>query len=358
MDHRHTYKSFQDVILMNGTTGAGMHMVLCIGVSLLMIIPVSMSRTGKEGMHGTSPLGYNLVPNPSFENGSSGPDGWQHNFVCGDGEYLWDSRYVHDGKKSVGISNIDRKCNVDTYYWNMRGYIEVDPAHSYNLSVWYFYSRTPGTWPRACAILWYYDESKTYISMRDMPCNATEKGWHRFTAEDIDIPDGTAYVKVVLGAHAYSDELTPVEIRFDEVYFGVTTHDTENNPPKAPAITGPTSGKTGVEYTYTFVSTDPEGDEVYYWVEWGDDCPVEEWIGPYASGDTVSFTHTWDTRGTYLVKAMARDTHNAESEWATLEVSIPKAYERYTLFERLVCTLQHLTGHPLEKLQWLWHTGM
>jgi hypothetical protein len=34
-------------------------------------------------------------------------------------------------------------------------------------------------------------------------------------------------------------------------------------------VIGPTSGRVGVEYTYTFVATDPEGDNVSYCIDWG-----------------------------------------------------------------------------------------
>ncbi|KAA0001587.1 MAG: hypothetical protein FE048_05275, partial [Thermoplasmata archaeon] len=50
-----------------------------------------------------------------------------------------------------------------------------------------------------------------------------------------------------------------------------------NNPPDAPSIIGPTEGKIRTEYEYTFVATDPDGDDVYYWIQWGEGCPVVEW---------------------------------------------------------------------------------
>ncbi|MBU1941896.1 MAG: FG-GAP repeat protein, partial [Candidatus Thermoplasmatota archaeon] len=51
-----------------------------------------------------------------------------------------------------------------------------------------------------------------------------------------------------------------------------------NQPPNTPTITGTTNGKAGVEYDYTFTTTDPDDDEVYYWITWGDGCPAVEWI--------------------------------------------------------------------------------
>jgi len=43
-----------------------------------------------------------------------------------------------------------------------------------------------------------------------------------------------------------------------------------NDPPTVPIITGPTSGAVSVSYEFTIVSTDPDGDDVYYYIDWGD----------------------------------------------------------------------------------------
>ena len=101
----------------------------------------------------------------------------------------------------------------------------------------------------------------------------------------------------------------------------------EDNPPTTPTITGPTSGKVGEEYEYTFSTTDIDGDDIYYWIEWGDGN-IEEWIGPYKSGEEVTVAHTWEEKGSYTIKAKAKDVHDAESDWGVLKVSMPKTYEK------------------------------
>lgn len=101
--------------------------------------------------------------------------------------------------------------------------------------------------------------------------------------------------------------------------------------PDSPTITGLTNGETGETYDYAFVSNDPELDEVYYYIEWGDD-QVEEWVGPYESGEEVILSHSWSEQGTYTIRAKSRDVHWAVSDWATLEVSMPKNKAINTLF--------------------------
>jgi hypothetical protein len=97
---------------------------------------------------------------------------------------------------------------------------------------------------------------------------------------------------------------------------------TANTPPETPTINGPTSGKSGTAYPYTFSTTDSDGDDVSYCVNWSDDTG-EVCIGPYASGKEVTNTHTWSVKGTYVVKVKARDIYNAESDWTTLTVTMP-----------------------------------
>lgn len=96
-----------------------------------------------------------------------------------------------------------------------------------------------------------------------------------------------------------------------------------NLPPSPPQITGPASGKTGTSYDYTFVSTDPNGDNVFYCIDWGDDTE-EVCAGPFPSGVSQTMSHTWNVEGTYSIKAKAIDIFDAESTWGTLEVAMPK----------------------------------
>jgi len=94
------------------------------------------------------------------------------------------------------------------------------------------------------------------------------------------------------------------------------------NPPNAPSIDGQTNGDTGTEYEYTFVTTDPDSDDIYYWIEWGDG-QIEKWLGPYDSGEEVKVKHEWGEEGTYTIKAQAKDTNGLIGPWGTLEVTMP-----------------------------------
>jgi len=97
----------------------------------------------------------------------------------------------------------------------------------------------------------------------------------------------------------------------------------ENDPPNTPNITGPTSGNTGTAYDYNFVTTDPNGDNISYYIEWGDDSHTE-WLGPYSSGEQITKSHTWSEKAPYVIRAKAKDVFDEESNWGTLEVTMPK----------------------------------
>ncbi|MFE3845906.1 PKD domain-containing protein [Thermoplasmatota archaeon] len=99
----------------------------------------------------------------------------------------------------------------------------------------------------------------------------------------------------------------------------------ENNPPnKTDTPSGATSGKTGTLYSYSTSATDPEGNQVYYFFDWGDGSN-SGWIGPHDSGEIINRSHSWTSDGTYPVKVKAKDTYNDESVWSDpLSITMPR----------------------------------
>jgi hypothetical protein len=108
-----------------------------------------------------------------------------------------------------------------------------------------------------------------------------------------------------------------------------------NNPPSTPSIDGSKRGKINALYEYKFLSTDPDNDDLYYVIDWGDNTP-EVSIGPYASGSEVSDNHSWSVKGTYVLQVKSKDTYGAESDWATLEISIPRSRVSVNLLTRIL----------------------
>jgi len=157
---------------------------------------------------------------------------------------------------------------------------------------------------------------------------------------DIDSGDTLEDNKVWDGAAAGYSDIEPDNIQVILVVFDDTPHTSysdppsgnpfnayyadetvaalvqENQPPEKPTVSGPTDVDPDVEYEYTFVATDPDDEDLKYYIDWGD--TTEGWLGPYPSGETIYVTHSWSENGIYEVKAKARDESLQEGPWSDI----------------------------------------
>ena len=95
-----------------------------------------------------------------------------------------------------------------------------------------------------------------------------------------------------------------------------------STPPNRPEIIGQTNGEPGVEYEYMISAIDPDGDDIYFIIDWGDN--QKETLGPYPSGELIKKTHQWDNKNTYTITVSAKDTHGAEGYVSRLDVKMSK----------------------------------
>jgi parallel beta-helix repeat protein len=147
---------------------------------------------------------------------------------------------------------------------------------------------------------WYWDFGDTYTSDEQNPSHTyTEAGKY-------DV------VLTVTDSHSNSSS--------DTTFAWIQE---TNNPPNTPTITGQTQGKVGTKYDYNFETIDTDENPVWYKVEWGDGTTTG-WIGPYNSGQQITYSHTWFYEDTFTIKVKAKDPYNAESDWGTLEVTMPR----------------------------------
>ena len=110
--------------------------------------------------------------------------------------------------------------------------------------------------------------------------------------------------------------------------------------PYTPQISGPTFGEEDEEHEYTLYTIDPEGDQVYYWIDWGDG--TEELSYLCFSGEYCYVYHEWD-EGTYTIKVKAIDEWGHESPWARLKVEMPRVKTRFNnLFQNFLENMIHL----------------
>jgi hypothetical protein len=96
----------------------------------------------------------------------------------------------------------------------------------------------------------------------------------------------------------------------------------DNTPPETPVLEGETTARPGQIYTLKITSTDPHDHDVYFNIYWGNGGGG--WDGPYKSGETIQFEHTWSSQATYTIRVKAKDEFGAESNEATLTVEVRK----------------------------------
>ena len=113
--------------------------------------------------------------------------------------------------------------------------------------------------------------------------------------------------------------------------------DVTNGKPNRPTISGPKHGMDRTWYNYTFTATDPEGDDLYYYIDWGDGF-IDEWLGPFPSGEDVTIEHLFYFKDIYKIRVKVKDIYGTVSDWGSFRVGIPEYRSNYesSLFRYLV----------------------
>ncbi len=96
------------------------------------------------------------------------------------------------------------------------------------------------------------------------------------------------------------------------------TPGTGSTPPDIPKKPeGPTFGIAGNEYEFSSSTIDPDGDGIFYMVDWGDGT-YSTWLGPYLSGENVTASHCWDSAGYFNIRVKAKDDNGSgQTVWST-----------------------------------------
>ena len=111
-----------------------------------------------------------------------------------------------------------------------------------------------------------------------------------------------------------------------------------NQAPNAPIIIRDKSSMEKQEYRCFFYAIDPDGDEVYYYLNWkkvdnngvtacrpDDDDPAVPWLGPFNSGEELNkFFDCWES-GDYELTIHVKDEFDNEGPSTTVTVSYTKA---------------------------------
>jgi hypothetical protein len=103
----------------------------------------------------------------------------------------------------------------------------------------------------------------------------------------------------------------------NDIYLGLL-----NEPPETPDIIGPSNGFSNITYDFMINSIDLDNDNISYFINWGDN--TSEWTDFYPSNNNVTIKHAWKEKGTYIIKAKAKDYYGFESNWSTFKIDINK----------------------------------
>jgi outer membrane protein assembly factor BamB len=251
-----------------------------------------------------------VVDGRVFANGfnRSAIDGVLFCFNSTSGDLIWKSEYG-GADNAIGWSS-PAICNNKVYVLSFRSLLCFD-LESGDL-LWREYYQDESLSSPSIA------DGKIYfgtVKYRKLYCLNAENGsfiWSRWLENGIvqtspAIADGWVYAAACGGDHW-----------IDGIYAF-----RDNNPPDAPSINGPVQGKPGIDYNYTFVTNDSDGDDIFYHIGWGDKEIIYIY-GPYPSGEEISLSYNWSEVGTFVISCWARDIYDEVSDVSTFEVTIPR----------------------------------
>ena len=114
--------------------------------------------------------------------------------------------------------------------------------------------------------------------------------------------------------------------------------DNYNSAPENPSISGQSYGKNGTEYVYKISALDPNNDDVFYYINWGDtfwEGRWDNWIGPYKSGEEIKLKNNFFDKGNYTIRVKAKDKYGYKSDWTILKTSMSNNIRKDFTFEIL-----------------------
>jgi PKD repeat protein len=188
--------------------------------------------------------------------------------------------YISTKTKSVEVK----------YQWNPIANIDPQNYNGYNFTIYFSGNRSWDPDGNIVRYSWDFDDGTT---------SDLSETFHTYDEE------GTYLVSLLV-----EDD----DGNFDRKYSTIVI--SQQFPPETPSITnGPTSTFSGEITNFSFVSTDVEGDDIQYGINWDDGSDLE-WTDWYISGEICTIFHKWNSIGNYKVKVKARDSNYGESNWS------------------------------------------
>jgi outer membrane protein assembly factor BamB len=255
--------------------------------------------------------------------------------------------------------------NNGTMKWKTSVGAGTSPTIGHDGTVYCGYSKLYAINPTNGSKKWSYNLGSDRYIRAATPCNSID-GTIYFGTETGDSTHGIIFAVNPDGTEKWRKKISdlwamsaPAIGEDGTVYIGScdSGHDNEwgylyafgpldSDAPFAPDINGPTKILPFVNYEYSFKAISPIGNDIYYWIEWGDGQP-SKWLGPYKSGEKITLSYTWYTNDKFIIKARAKDTENRWGPWSELTVTTSrdkvtnnvlfwKLLEQFPLLERVL----------------------
>lgn len=311
---------------------------------------------------------YALYPNNGTVKWKFGTDGWVRTAPC----------IAEDGTiYCVSLDNYLYAVNLNgTMKWWTNVGAGTSPIIGHDGTIYAGWDHLYAVNPTDGSIKWIFNPGSSRCIEGGTPCHSSDGFIYLGTriqefkgGEIISInSNGTELWRILIANEEVQS--APAIGEDGTVYIGSSSFDAEHgvdfgylhafgpldpNAPLVPTITGQTNGRIKRTYEYTFTSTSPLGNQIYYLIDWGDDVTTD-WLGPYNSGETLTLNHSWANKGTYIIKARAKDTENLWGPWGELKVTMPFSYN-YNIpfqlfFERLFERFPHAFPILRHILEW------
>jgi hypothetical protein len=160
-----------------------------------------------------------------------------------------------------------------------------------------------------------------YVFNKDIfiPANEIYKENITWDGNEHEDNHGNSFADIIPG----NIQVTMGVFNYETGYVDETVKAFLNNTPEATLISGPSSGKAGEDYKFTFSSEDPTDSDLLYYIKW-DDESFKDWFGPFKSGEQVNVSHNWSKKGIYTIKARAKTINGLMGPWGEFKVKIPR----------------------------------
>ena len=135
-----------------------------------------------------------------------------------------------------------------------------------------------------------------------------------------------------------------------------------NQNPNAPSITHPSgSAPYNTNTTFTITGTDPDGDNVFYEIDWNNDGIFDATSATVPSGSGVSAVRSWTATGPQTFQARTVDTAGARSGWTSHVITIQLPPAATALIEAQIngggWTTSDQTVNPGDSVTMRWNSS-